>query len=562
MEIGRSLGMTIHRLNRLNSDFTSQAIERLSSGLRINRAADDAAGLSISESFTSQIRGTHQAIRNAQDGISMLRTAEGAFSTIHDVLQRMRELAVQAANGTYSLADRLGIQAEIEELKAQIDQTAHHTTFNGINLLVDQDKVLQVSKLPYNYISAGTATVGTWSDNTVADVRIGGPGGVADGVTWDELQAVKAQLPTLMEGALRKAQAMLYNSGLDQATLTPIPHVSFVIDPLSTSVSAGNGFGITVNLAAFFGTGAPPQVTLEQAFVQAMTPLHLGREDEKGVTSTNPVDYSAFLTAGIGYSNIRGVFVLGAAESYLAAGKPAGAFQFDAIDGDGGRSASAWFYRYLLENHGQEAVEGFARTIIESDTGSKASIVTALDTYFQDLTGMDRTTLATAVDTWIQAQPNPTPFAQNALSNTTSTEAQLLTNRLTLQIGASEGDVLDVSLLAGALGNLDFVSLVGVVDQGTAARSISTLDKAIAMVSDARGQLGATENRLQATINRLGTYAENIQQAYSRIRDTDVAESMVDLTRSQVMSQGSMASLQAFFNLQRDRVGSLLAGLE
>ena len=120
---------------RINDNELTKAMERLSSGLRINSAADDAAGLAISERMTAQIRGMQQATRNAQDGISLLQIAEGAMGTISDILQRMRELAVQADNGTYSASDKQSIKDEMDQLIQEIDHIANTTTFNGINLL-------------------------------------------------------------------------------------------------------------------------------------------------------------------------------------------------------------------------------------------------------------------------------------------------------------------------------------------------------------------------------------------------------------------------------------------
>src|SRR5690606_16047821 len=113
----------------------AKSIEKLSSGLRINRAADDAAGLSISEQLRSQVRGVNQAIRNAQDGISMIQTAEGALNEVHAIIQRMRELSVQAGNDTLSAADRVAIGDELVQLRDEINGIAARTNFNGKALL-------------------------------------------------------------------------------------------------------------------------------------------------------------------------------------------------------------------------------------------------------------------------------------------------------------------------------------------------------------------------------------------------------------------------------------------
>ena len=113
----------------------SKSLEKLSSGLRVNRASDDAAGLSISERLRTQTRGLAQAQRNAQDGISLINTAEGAMNEIHDILQRMRELAVQSANGTLTTADRSATNAEFTAIRAEIDNIANYSTFNGKSLI-------------------------------------------------------------------------------------------------------------------------------------------------------------------------------------------------------------------------------------------------------------------------------------------------------------------------------------------------------------------------------------------------------------------------------------------
>ena len=135
--------MSLNSQRSLNRSQISMqvSLERLSSGLRINRAKDDAAGLAISERFTAQIRGLEQAVRNANDGISLVQTAEGALSEVENSLQRMRELAVQAANGTYNASDRDSLNDEYQALATEIDRISNVTEFNNINLLGSTDSV-------------------------------------------------------------------------------------------------------------------------------------------------------------------------------------------------------------------------------------------------------------------------------------------------------------------------------------------------------------------------------------------------------------------------------------
>jgi len=129
------MSMNAHRQLKVNAGEQQKSLEKLSSGLRINRAGDDAAGLAISEKMRAQIKGLNQASRNAQDGISLIQTAEGALNETHSILQRMRELTVQAANGTNQSEDRSKIAEELNQLTAEIDRIANTTQFNGQNLL-------------------------------------------------------------------------------------------------------------------------------------------------------------------------------------------------------------------------------------------------------------------------------------------------------------------------------------------------------------------------------------------------------------------------------------------
>jgi flagellin len=151
--------MNAHRQLVSNNASQSKSLEKLSSGYRVNRAGDDAAGLSISEKMRSQIRGLNQASRNAQDGISLIQTAEGAMNETHSILQRMRELAVQAANDTNVTADRTAITNELAALTTEIDRIAGSTTFNGVKLLDGSvgttPLTLQVGANPTTFESMG-----------------------------------------------------------------------------------------------------------------------------------------------------------------------------------------------------------------------------------------------------------------------------------------------------------------------------------------------------------------------------------------------------------------------
>jgi flagellin len=152
-----------------NSDKLGKAMEKLSSGYRINRAGDDAAGLAISEKLRGQIGGLTQASRNAQDAVSLVQTAEGALNEVHSMLQRVRELAVQYKNGTLSSADQTAIQSEVNQLKAEIERIGTDTEFNGIDLLNSASTTIsfQVGAADSQQISVATISVGAQVASTV-----------------------------------------------------------------------------------------------------------------------------------------------------------------------------------------------------------------------------------------------------------------------------------------------------------------------------------------------------------------------------------------------------------
>lgn len=206
------MSMNSHRQLSTNNANSAKSMERLSSGLRINRAGDDAAGLSISEKMRGQVRGLNQASRNAQDGISVIQTAEGALSETHAILQRMRELVVQSGNaGTLETEDLEAIQAEITELRSELDGIADRTEFNGKKLLDGSySNDLQIGANTGQQleltIDSGTPTEGfTAADLTVSTVA-------ADGTSFDADIA-------LVDAAIGKVSAARSSLGANQNRL-------------------------------------------------------------------------------------------------------------------------------------------------------------------------------------------------------------------------------------------------------------------------------------------------------------------------------------------------------
>lgn len=176
----------------------SKSAEKLSSGLRINRAGDDAAGLSISEKLRAQVRGLNQAVRNAQDGISLIQTAEGALNEVHSILQRMRELAVQAANDTLTTEDRQAIAQELVSLRNELDRIAQQTQFNSQNLL-DGSFVSRLFHIGANQNQTITVTI-----SNVNSTAIGGNlSGLVDAFNMTPAQTTAEALITGVDAAVR-----------------------------------------------------------------------------------------------------------------------------------------------------------------------------------------------------------------------------------------------------------------------------------------------------------------------------------------------------------------------
>jgi flagellin len=242
----------------------STAIARLSSGLRINSARDDAAGLAISERMTAQIRGVNQAARNANDGISLAQTAEGALATVSDNLQRIRELAVQSANATNSASDRASLQLEVAQLSAEIDRVAMQTQFNGTNLLdgsftakvfqvgANAGQTITVSSIAsartsalgsYQGYSLANASIGTASSTAAAlTVNVGGAGAVALGSVAVDAKAIAAAINNgNISGLTATANATAVAAGTSTANATGAGTAIVTINGVAISIAGVNG---------------------------------------------------------------------------------------------------------------------------------------------------------------------------------------------------------------------------------------------------------------------------------------------------------------------------------
>ena len=386
------MAMNAYRNYANNTSALSKNLEKLSSGYKINRAGDDAAGLAISEKMRAQITGLDKAQDNAKDGISLVQTAEGALTEVHDMLNRMYELAEQSANGTFEDGtDRKQLQKEVDQLKSEINRIADSANFNGIKLLDGSMSATKVTK--FNH-SATTSSAGV-------DVSI-----MADSVFG----------------------------------------------------STGNRIDLNFKFAATSSTDK--------------TGVKVGKDGSVTITVANK-------------------------------------------DKDG---------------HTAAEIQALLAKAVASGTGVSADMLSAVQNATVSGKGI---TIGTK-----------TKASWATLASTTGTMSTNTGAPLTLQIGDTSDSFnqLRVGIRDCHVDALDLTDMK-IRDQDSAAKALDKIKSAINYVSDVRGTLGATQNRLDHTINNLSVMQENIQDAESTIRDTDVADEMMDYTKNNILIQSAQAML-------------------
>jgi len=254
-----SMAMNAQRNLGVTSGQMGKALERLSSGMRINRAADDAAGLAISEKMRSQIRGMQQGLRNAQDGVSMIQTAEGALSETHSILQRMRELTVQSGSTTLSSSDRQAVGDELVTLRSEIDNIAARTRFNGLNLLTGSLSVTAAGNLTTATIDDGagdtvTASVDANAADTAQTYVLSKGAGAAD-LTITASGGVAQTIAVADFTVAGESQVLNFDSLGIKVTLTVGAFVNGITGAAMVD-TGNNAMGTTPALLTLSGSGS------------------------------------------------------------------------------------------------------------------------------------------------------------------------------------------------------------------------------------------------------------------------------------------------------------------
>ncbi len=550
-----------YRNLRGNNSALSKNLEKLSSGYRINRAGDDAAGLAVSEKMRAQIRGLETAEKNAQDGISLVQTAEGALTEVHSMLNRMVELATQSANGTYDNAvDRKNLQAEVSSLKNEIDRISQASNYNGIKLL-DGSMSNQALNNKAPEVKGSNLL-------QAVDIK------AAEGKQEVTFQAVTAGATSGLDGE-KYAFSINYKDGTGAEKVKTIEY--------DMKLKANN------KLAAYDKDGN--EVLELAAGTGAMTAEEVGKLVVAGVKKD--ADLSSKFDVAQDGATAKVKFT--AKEKGLAGGEVVAAGQY-AAKADGTLKKADGFDKAQVDikqeradkgqaydfskkivfgddeagaNHGIRDVEDINKAIFEVN-GEKFIFVNngltkaqwdaviksgahhvSVNTAGDEVADVDVKEMARKIEDVTglkvtQGESDGTAFTAGADKKMMKIEnsGKAEDKSLTLQIGdtADAFNKMKVSIQAMDAKSLK-IDDVDVSTQDGASAAVDKIKNAINSVSSTRGDLGALQNRLEHTINNLGVMTENITDAESRIRDTDMAKEMMAYTKNNILMQASQAML-------------------
>jgi flagellin len=478
------------------------SMARLSSGLRINSAKDDAAGLAISERFTSQIRGVNQAARNANDGISLSQVAEGALGSSSTILQRIRELAVQSANATNSASDRAALNAEVGQLTAELNRIAQTTQFNGQNILDGSftSATFQVGANANQTIIATTANFSTdkYGNNRIGSAIAASTGGPGDLVL-----------------------------GTASAGTNPTTAVTGNVSPITAADT------VTIS-------GATGSATITVAIGDSAKTVAASINAQAGITGVNAtartnIDINNFTTAG-NYS-------LSVISNNAAATPVTVAFNIGStLNSPDGLAAAISAFNDKASQTGITAKINTAGTgvTLTNETGADISITSG----------------ASSVGTFdvVNQAVGPVPPAAAATPPVVPVAASgsaYIVGALTFDsnssfsigspLGESTGTGASYFTAANSSSELQAASTLDVSTVDSATRTLSTVDSSISVIAAQRAKFGALQSRFETTISSLQTTSENLSASRSRIQDADFAQETANLSRTQILQQAGTA---------------------
>ncbi|MDE2343427.1 MAG: flagellin [Betaproteobacteria bacterium] len=548
-------------------------IQRLSSGLRINSAADDAAGMAIATRMGSQISGQNQAIRNANDGISLAQTAQGAMQSIVQNLQTMRSLAVQSANATYSASDRASMNAEVQQLKSEIDRVAGSTAFNGVSLLDgtfsamnfqvganntvnDSIQVASIANMHTSQLGSAGSTYAATSTSTGFAANTGTAVALLAGdltLNGQQVGASQAGAGPGQTAASAYSIAQAINAISANSGVTAVANATTVTGtgPGTSAISA-NAFqinGINVGAVAAGGTAAGEGANLAAAInaISSQTGVTATADVSTGVLTLTAADGRDISITGTvtgtgltatansvgGTSQITGTSSAAAAVTMgvngvtittasLASGTTAVTAASDFVSAFNTAAATNSALNGLSASS-----DGSGGITITSSNGSNINVTTGM----------------TAGTGLTLAAPMTTVAAYGAVHGTVTLSSTSSSGIVIGGAGATYAGFTTGTVSATMSSTVKSISAMDVLTASDAQSAIATIDGAINTVNSAMGQMGAVQNRFQSVVTNLQTSVQNLTAAQSRIQDTDFAATTASLTQAQILQQAGTAML-------------------
>ncbi|MDQ2085099.1 flagellin [Herbivorax sp. ANBcel31] len=597
MRINNNLmAMNTHRQLGITNNAGSKSMEKLSSGFRINRAGDDAAGLAISEKMRGQIRGLSQASRNAQDGISMIQTAEGALNETHSILQRMRELTVQSANDTNVGVDREEIQKEINQLSSEINRIGNTTEFNtqklldggGVSRLEASGLIDQSSPeggITTHEQAAQLVDIETDSNNIV----------VSDGdtlemtiqgeqitVTFSEDDSVTDTEMVLDTDSVTGNSATLNFNGdvgegdATEAIANALNEIIEENDVLSGNYAAthtdvtGGDTGFTTDISTvgadafavyalgeddggeYYGDQGYIADTADQAVLDAAVDSQVGTTEYTAAEIN--IDLSSYDDAdsldelvGTGftvdgqqfefYNPVDGPYT-GSAIG-ISLGEAYGVAEAEGTVEDAlATTVASQLNSHSTDNYTVEVDETDAHqvNILAAENGEDGNCSVSVEDGGRS--SSFTANLQIGANTAQSMSIELDDMRSNALGITgTETGGTVTANN------GAEANYVDIKEVTDGTTNTGTEYALDVSDHEKATAAVSVINDAIETVSAQRSDLGAYQNRLEHTISNLDNSAENLQAAESRIRDVDMADEMMEFTKQNILQQAAQAML-------------------
>ena len=540
--------LNAHRNMGVNNTNAGKSMEKLSSGLRINRAGDDAAGLAISEKMRGQIRGLTQASRNASYGISLVQTAEGALNETTNILQRMREISVQSANSTNTETDRAALQEELNQLTTEINRIGNTTEFNTQKLLNGGAGSSSSANVTDATSAAVTSTAAFTGKNLAAStdnasIKI-------DGTTFDISSVVNQNWDN--KGA-DEFIAELNKATAGETKLSDVIDVTKDATNKLTFTAKSTGKTSSIEISA--GSDNIAQM-LGFANKNALTPTH--QDYKGGAVGTNAtvqrhgLQGNAELKTKYTAKKGEGFSIKVGSESEVNVSfDKTKVYEMDNADENVAQAAREEFVKDINAALQKAGLSGKVTAAISND--NKLQLISE--------TGKD----IEIVNGSIGEITNTTKVAN--VQQVVGAGAQGAGFEVNLQIGANSGQAMNLSIgdmraaalgITGNTGQAGFSSTNNVTN-GTdtisteaslditsatnASKAITAIDSAMEKVSSERAKLGAVQNRLEYTISNLDNTAENLTSAESTLRDVDMAKEMMEYSKNNILSQAAQSMI-------------------